>query len=71
MTSLAKIKASRATRANTNGRMYISVLPNLGNDVYAYSTVVVPTRFALVYGIMGSMACGFILIVTTLTLGWI
>jgi hypothetical protein len=69
MTTIAKIKASRATRANTNGRVYVNVLPTLGNDTIAYSTVVVPTRFALVYDIVGAMTFGLTLITSAVNLG--
>jgi hypothetical protein len=71
MTTLSQIKASRATRANTNGRVYVNVLPALGDSVVAYSTVKIPTRFAWVYGVMTSLAINVVLVTTLLNSGWL
>jgi hypothetical protein len=70
MTNIAKIKASRAKRANTAGRTSINVLAGLGDtSVVAYSTVAIPTRYALVYGWIASTVFGLTLIGATITLG--
>jgi hypothetical protein len=71
MATIAKIQASRAKRANTNGRVYVNVLPKLGDDTLVYSTVVVPTRFALVYGMMATMAFSLTLIALAHNLGMV